>query len=111
MPRRYRRVRPYRRRNGTRVRSHVRRERVTRIIDGDTFMTASRIKPVRLAGYNAPEKGQRGYASRTHALRRLIKGEKVEIHTITRDVYGRSVAKVIFKGKSINRELKRKFKV
>jgi len=32
-----------------------RKEKVTRIIDGDTFITSSRKNPVRLAGYDAPE--------------------------------------------------------
>jgi len=37
-----------------------RRERVTKIIDGDTFETAVRKHPVRLAAVDAPEKGQPG---------------------------------------------------
>ena len=37
-----------------------RKEKVTRIIDGDTFETNRRKNPVRLANVDAPEKGQRG---------------------------------------------------
>ena len=35
----------------------ARKERVTRVIDGDTFETASRKHPVRLANVNAQRKG------------------------------------------------------
>ncbi len=37
-----------------------RKEKVTKVIDGDTFETASRKHPVRLAGVDTPEKGQPG---------------------------------------------------
>ncbi len=33
------------------------KEKVTKVIDGDTFMTSRRKIPVRLADVNAPEKG------------------------------------------------------
>lgn len=36
----------------------ARKEKVTKIIDGDTFETGSRKNPVRLANIDAPEKGQ-----------------------------------------------------
>lgn len=55
-----------------------RKEKVIRVIDGDTFETASRKKPVRLANVNAPEKGQRGSAKATEALR--CQGESNSTH-------------------------------
>ena len=85
----------------------ARKERVTRVIDGDTFMTASRKRSVRLAGVDTPEKGQRGYTGATDALRRLIGGETVEIDTVARDSYGRSVANVKVDRRSVNRAMKK----
>ncbi|MEW6746516.1 MAG: thermonuclease family protein [Planctomycetota bacterium] len=83
-----------------------RRERVTRVIDGDTFQSGSRKRPVRLAGVDTPEKGQRGYVAAKEALEQLIGGRKVLIETKARDAYGRSVANVKVGGKSVNRAMK-----
>ena len=71
-----------------------RKERVTRVIDGDTFRTSSRKHSVRLANVNAPEKGTKGGAKATQQLKNLIQGQKVEVNTVARDAYGRAVAKV-----------------
>jgi len=67
---------------------------VTKIIDGDTFETASRKNPIRLANVDAPEKGQPGSAKATDALSKMIKGEEVRIDTVSRDKYGKAVANV-----------------
>ena len=80
-----------------------RKERVTKVIDGDTFMTASRKNPVRLANVDAPEKGTRGGAAATKALKSMIQGETVSIDTVARDSYGRSVAKVKVGRNSVNK--------
>ncbi|MCL6502991.1 MAG: thermonuclease family protein [Pirellulales bacterium] len=88
----------------------ARKEKVTKVIDGDTFETASRKNPVRLANVDAPEKGQRGAAKATEALRKLIQGEGVIIDTIGRDRYGRSVANVKVGGKSVNKAMRGKLK-
>jgi len=88
----------------------ARKERVTRVIDGDTFETASRKRPVRLANVNAPERGKRGGAAATNALKGLIAGETVSIETVARDVYGRSVAKVKVGRRSVNKAMKEKTK-
>jgi len=80
-----------------------RKERVTRVIDGDTFETASRKNPVRLANVDAPEKGTRGGAAATNALKSMIQGETVSIDTVARDSYGRSVAKVKVGRNSVNK--------
>lgn len=34
-----------------------RKEKVTKVVDGDTFLTASRKHPVKLANVDAPERG------------------------------------------------------
>ena len=39
----------------------ARKEKVTKVIDGDTFMTDKRKNPVRLANVDTPEKRQPGY--------------------------------------------------
>jgi endonuclease YncB( thermonuclease family) len=85
-----------------------RKETVTRIVDGDTFRTASRKHSVRLANVDAPEKGRRGSAKAREDLKALIQGQKVEINTVTRDKYGRSVANVRVEGKSVNQAMRRK---
>ena len=87
-----------------------RKETVKRIIDGDTFTTASRKKPVRLANVNAPEKGSKGGAKATQELKTLIQGQKVEVNTVARDKYGRSVARVKVGGKSVNTTMNKKLK-
>ena len=84
-----------------------RKERVTRVIDGDTFETASRKHPVRLAGVNTPEKGEPGYTEAKRALERAIQGQEVVIDTKARDKYGRSVANVRVGRKSVNNMMKR----
>ncbi len=88
----------------------ARKERVTRVIDGDTFETASRKKPVRLANVSAPEKGQRGGAAATNALKGLIDGKTVTIETVARDKYARSVANVKIGRNSVNKAMKDKLK-
>lgn len=79
-----------------------RRETVTRVIDGDTFRTSCRKHSVRLANVDAPEKGTKGGTKATKQLKSLIQGKKVEINTVARDIYGRAIARVTVKGKSVN---------
>lgn len=86
-----------------------RKERVTRVIDGDTFETASRKNSIRLANVDAPEKGQRGAAAATEALRDLIKGQEVTIETVGRS-YGRAVAKVKLGRRSVNQAMREKLR-
>ena len=85
-----------------------RKEKVTRVIDGDTFETASRKRPVRLANVNAPEMGKRGGASAKRQLTNLIAGESVSIDTVARDKYGRAVANVKVGRKSVNKAIRDK---
>ena len=60
----------------------ARKEKVTGIIDGDTFWTASRKNPVRLADVDAPEQGTKGAAAAKTALAELIARETVSIETV-----------------------------
>ncbi|MCD6223881.1 MAG: thermonuclease family protein [Deltaproteobacteria bacterium] len=87
-----------------------RKEKVTKVIDGDTFETASRKNPVRLANVDAPEKGQPGSAKATEALRKMIEGEEVRIDTVSRDKYGRAVANVYVGKESVNKKMQKKLK-
>lgn len=84
-----------------------RKERVTKVIDGDTFITASRKNPVRLANVDTPEKRQPGYQKAKQALADLIQDEMVSVDTKARDTYGRSVANVKVKGRSVNSAMKK----
>ena len=78
------------------------RRKVQEIIDGDTFKVRRRVKGsqfIRVAGLDAPERGQRGYASAKAKLNRM-KGKVVTIRPKGKS-YGRSVAEVIFKRKKV----------
>ena len=72
----------------------VRKETVTKIIDGDTIETSVRKNPVRIQGIDTPEKGQPGYSDAKKALSELLKDQKVTVTPVATDVYGRTVAKV-----------------
>lgn len=85
----------------------AREERVDVIRDGDSLSTTSRKNDVRLAGVDAPEKGQPGYGAAKQKLKSLVAGETVKIEPVARDKYGRTIAKVTAKGKSVNNEMKK----
>ncbi len=87
-----------------------RKETVKRVIDGDTFTTSTRKKPVRLANVNAPEKGKPGAVKAKNALKSLIQNQKVTIDTVARDKYGRAVANVKVNAKSVNKAMNNKLK-
>ena len=87
-----------------------RKERVTRVIDGDTFQTNSRKIPVRLANVNAPEKNKPGGKAATEALKKLILGKEVTVDTKARDKYRRAIANVKARGKSVNKAMNNKLK-
>jgi len=86
----------------------ARKERVTRVIDGDSFKTRSRKNSVRLANVNAPEKDQRGFSKAKNQLANLIQGQEVLIDTVAHDRFRRSVAKVYKSGKSVNKEMQKR---
>ncbi len=84
----------------------VRKETVTRVIDGDTFLTASRKRSVRLANASAPEKKEKGGALATKKLKAMIEGKKVSVETVARDKWGRAIAEVKVGRKSVNKSIK-----
>ena len=83
-----------------------RKEKVIKVVDGDTFLTNRRKHPVRLANVDTPEKGQPGYSDAKKALRDLIRGQEVIIDTKARDKFNRSVANVKIGIKSVNKAMK-----
>jgi endonuclease YncB( thermonuclease family) len=85
----------------------LRKEKVIKIIDGDTFMTDKRKNPIRLANIDTPEKRQPGYQDAKQGLQNLISGQEVSIDTVARDKYGRSVANVKLGTKSVNKTMKK----
>jgi len=82
------------------------KERVTRVIDGDTFITDKRKRAVRLANVDTPEKGERGAVAATRRLATMIGGKEVTVIPVARDRYGRTVAKVTVEGRSVERAVK-----
>lgn len=83
----------------------TRKEKVTKVIDGDTFLTDKRKNPVRLSNVDTPEKRQTGYQSAKKCLEKLILNQEVSIETVARDKYRRSVAKVKLGNKSVNKAM------
>ncbi len=84
----------------------ARKEKVTKITDGDSFLTDKRKNPVRLANVDTPEKRQPGYQNAKKYLEKLILNKEVSIETVARDKYRRSVAKVKIGNKSVNKAMK-----
>lgn len=83
----------------------ARKEKVTKITDGDSFLTDKRKNPVRLANVDTPEKRQPGYQNAKKCLEKLILNQEVSIETVARDKYRRSVAKVKVGNKSVNKAM------
>ena len=83
----------------------ARKEKVIKVIDGDTFVTDKRKNPVRLANVDTPEKRQPGYQEAKKELQNLILNEEVSIDTIARDKYRRAVAKVKIGSRSVNKAM------
>ncbi|MFH0813826.1 MAG: thermonuclease family protein [Pseudomonadota bacterium] len=84
-----------------------RKEKVTKVIDGDTFLTDRRKHPIRLANVNTPEVRQPGYQGAKTILSELILGQEVIIDTKARDKYNRSVAIVKLGNLSVNNAMKK----
>lgn len=84
-----------------------RKEIVTKVYDGDTFLTNCRKHPVRLADVDTPEKRQPGYDKAKRALEKLVLGEAVVVNAVARDTYDRCVAKVKVGNKSVNNTMKK----
>ena len=84
-----------------------RKERVTKIFDGDTFLTSVRKKPVRLNDVNTPDKREQGYQDAKKALEKLIGNKQVTVDTVARDKWGRPIANVKLGNQSVNRAMKK----
>ncbi len=82
------------------------KDTVVKVIDGDTFMTANRKCPIRLAGVTAPRKGRRGAAIARNALKEMIDGKTVSVVTVARSVYGFPIANVKVGRRSVNKAMK-----
>jgi micrococcal nuclease len=85
----------------------ARKEKVTKVIDGDTFLTDKRKNPVRLSDVDTPEKRQNGYQNAKKCLEKLILNQEVSIETVARDKYSRSVANVKLGVKSVNKAMQK----
>lgn len=81
-------------------------EKVTEVIDGDTFKT-EKGKTVRLLGINAPEMNDPGGDIAKEFLKNMILNKRVELkRDITeKDDYGRYLCYVYLDGKFINEEM------
>ena len=86
----------------------ARKEKVTRVVDDDTFETSRRKYPVRLEGIDAPEKGKKGAALARKALEGLILNQEVSVETVARDKYRRAVARVKLSRRSVNKAMREK---
>ena len=84
----------------------ARKEKVTKVIDGDTFETSRRKNPVRLADIDATEKGRKGAALARKELEKLILNQEVSVETVARDKYRRAVARVKLGRRSVNNAMK-----
>lgn len=67
--------------------------RVRYVVDGDTLQIASHSPRVRLWGINTPEKNEYGFQAATNQLKRLVHGQKIRCQIMSRDKYGRTVAR------------------
>ena len=85
----------------------AKKEKVTEIIDGDTFLTNIRKIPVRLDDVDTPEKGQPGHQQAKKGLKKLIQDREVTIDTVARDKYRRPVAKVKVGTRSVNKAMQK----
>ncbi|MFH1053810.1 MAG: hypothetical protein V1740_05335 [Candidatus Woesearchaeota archaeon] len=89
------------------------RRKVKKVIDGDTFQTYRKVggsNRVRLAGYNAAEKGTRAGRTATNKLRGLIGGRTVTVKPVGRS-YGRTVANVYSRRKNVSKRLRNNNKI
>ncbi len=84
------------------------REKVKRVIDGDTIELANG-QIVRFVGVNAPNNGEPFEEEATEANAKLVSGKTVtlEYDTYTSDRFGRVLAYAIIDGKNVSVELAR----
>jgi len=82
---------------------------VTRVLDGDSLRVnqGGQIVTVRLYGIDSPEYGQPFWRAAKDATSYLVQGKNVTIEPFDTDRYGRIVALVGVRGRSVNGELVR----
>lgn len=80
--------------------------RVIAVLDGDTVLIrrARGLAKIRLAGIDAPEKGQAFGDISSHSLADMVKGKRVNIASQAVDRYGRIVANLGVDGLDVNAE-------
>jgi len=82
---------------------------VVSIGDGDTLRIrqSGQVTTIRLACVDAPERSQKPFGSQsTSRLKQLLPlGTPVQVRTITRDRYGRTVAELYVSGRSVNLQM------
>ncbi len=85
----------------------ARKEKVTKVFDGDTFLTSRRKYAVRLEGVDTPEKRSPNYQKAKQELAKLILDKEVKVETVARDKFRRPVAKVKVGNLSVNKAMKK----
>ena len=80
------------------------RNRVVRVIDGDSFETKDD-RRIRLLGVNAPELDDCMGIKARENLKIFIEGKTVKLRDLVKDDYGRVLANVFSGGKFINQEM------
>lgn len=81
--------------------------RIVAVHDGDTvtLLDGMRVEHrVRLAGMDAPERGQPFGTSARESLARLVHGQRVEAHCHKRDRFGRQVCNVFVEARDVGLE-------
>lgn len=83
--------------------------KVIKVYDGDTITVLDELDGgkfrIRLAGINAPEKGQPGDNEATAFLSRRLLGERVSVRYKAIDIYRRPLGTVWHKGENISQLL------
>jgi endonuclease YncB( thermonuclease family) len=82
--------------------------RVVSVHDGDTLtaLDGDNVQhKVRLAGIDAPERGQPFGTKARDGLAGMTMGKAVAVHVTDRDKYGRTVARIEVEGQDVNRAM------
>lgn len=83
---------------------NMERNRVVKVIDGDSFETKDR-RRIRLLGIDAPDKGRCLYNEAREGLKELVLGKRVRLTDVVTDDYGRILANVWMRNKLVNKVL------
>jgi micrococcal nuclease len=75
--------------------STVLEDRVSKVLDGDTFTLKGESRRIRIWGLDAPEWNHQGGAAATSTLRNLISGKQLRCAVLDVDRYGRLVAQCL----------------